>query len=167
MILHQKTIKFDGVLLVSAPDPPNPLFESTLKFKTTLSFPLPLYPVLVFVFFFLVFGGIRVPSKPLFVERDDHLRTLHIGFLRRHQVGFVGIFPTQNKQTNSSDCHLTQADILTPPTTPAVIQTLMFPFQQMPSSCGAYKPFHEEHEFSCGICGTNNPFWSQPSSKAP
>lgn len=101
-----------------SPDPPNPLFESTLKFKTTLSFPLPLYPVLVFVFFFLVFGGIRVPSKSLFVERDDHLRTLHIGFLRRHQVGFVGIFPAQNTQTNSSDCHLTRADILTPPNRP-------------------------------------------------
>lgn len=39
-------------------------------------------------------------------------------------------------------------------------------FQQLPSSYGAYKPFHEEHEFSCGICGTDNPFWSQASSKA-
>lgn len=30
-----------------------------------------------------------------------------------------------------------------------------------------YTPFHEEHEFSCGICGTDNSFWIQTSSKAP
>lgn len=40
-------------------------------------------------------------------------------------------------------------------------------FQQLPSVYDAYKPFHEEHEFSCGICGTDNPFWSQASSEAP
>lgn len=83
MILHQKTM-FSGVLLVSAPPPKN-----THKFKTTLSLPLPPYPVLVFVVFLLVFSGIRVPSESLFVEGDDHLWTLHVGLLRRHQVGFI------------------------------------------------------------------------------
>lgn len=34
-------------------------------------------------------------------------------------------------------------------------------------NCATHKPFHEEHEFSRGICGTNNPFWIQASSKAP
>lgn len=57
-----------------------------MEFKTTLPSPLPL---LVLVVLLLVFGGIRVPGEPLFVEGDDHLRTLDVGLLRRHQVGFV------------------------------------------------------------------------------
>lgn len=58
-------------------------------------------PVLVFVVLFLVFGGIRVPGEPLFVEGDDHLRTLDVGLLRRHQVGFIWVFPTQSENSNS------------------------------------------------------------------
>lgn len=100
MIIHQKTIKFDGVLLASAPspppdppNPPNPPSKVQWSSKLLCLWPLPLRPVLVFLVFFLVFGGIRVPSKPLFIERDDHLRTLHIGLLRRYQVSFIRIFP--------------------------------------------------------------------------
>lgn len=60
-------------------------------------------PALVFVLLFLVFSGIRVPGEPLFVERDDHLRTLDVGLLRRHQVGFIGIFPAQSENSKSGN----------------------------------------------------------------
>lgn len=89
---------FDGVLLVSAP--PSPPQAPLLKVQWSskqLSLTLPVCPVLVFVVFFLVFGRIRMPGEPLFVERDDDLRTLDIGLLRRHQVSFVWIFPAQAK----------------------------------------------------------------------
>lgn len=63
-----------------------------------------------FLLFFLVFGGIRVPCKSLLIERDDHLRTLHVGLLRRHQVSFIGVFPAKiNTKTSLTDCffHIT------------------------------------------------------------
>lgn len=31
--------------------------------------------------------------------------------------------------------------------------------------CWVNEPFHEEHEFSCRICGTDDPLWNQPSSE--
>lgn len=71
--------------LSAPPRPADPPVESTMEFKTSLPTP----SVLVFVVLFLVFGGIRVPGEPLFVERDDHLRTLDVGLLGRHQVGFI------------------------------------------------------------------------------
>lgn len=92
------------------PDPPQSPVESTMKFKTTVfSLPRPLRPVLVFVVFFLVFSRIRVPSKSLLVERDDHLRTLDVGLLRRDQISFIGVFPA-NTKTNSADLHLARGD---------------------------------------------------------
>lgn len=33
--------------------------------------------------------------------------------------------------------------------------------------CWVNWPFHEEHEFSCGIRGPDDSLWNQPSSKAP
>lgn len=100
----------------SPPDPTKPPVESTMVFKTTLSLPLPPFffffcPVLVFVVFFLVLGGIRVPSESLFVERDDHLRTLHVGLLCRHQVSFIWVFPAKTEKTTQKRIqHLARAD---------------------------------------------------------
>lgn len=82
---------------LSAPPWP-PLLK--VEWSSKLLFP-PL--VLVFVFLFLIFGGIRVPGEPLFVEGDDHLRTLDVGLLCRNQVGFIWIFPTQGENSNSGD----------------------------------------------------------------
>lgn len=74
--------------------PPLPsLMESTQKFKMTFLLLLPLRPVLVFLILLLVFGGVRVPGEPFFIERDDHLRTLDVGLFRRHKVRFIWIFP--------------------------------------------------------------------------
>lgn len=74
--------------------PPLPsLMESTLKFKMTFLLLLPLRPVLVFLILLLVFGRVRVPGEPFFIERDDHLRTLDVGLFRRHKVRFIWIFP--------------------------------------------------------------------------
>lgn len=124
------------------PDPPP--VESTMEFKTTLPSPL---PVLVFVVLLLVFGGIRVPGEPLFVERDDHLRTLDVGLLCRHQVGFIWIFPAQGQKK---------------------LKFRQFPHKRQTFwLCCVNKPFHEEHEFSRGICGTDDPLWNQPPSKPP
>lgn len=121
--------------------PRPPPVESKMEFKTTLPSPL---PVLVFVVLLLVFGGIRVPGEPLFVERDDHLRTLDVGLLCRHQVGFIWIFPAQSqKNSNSGNFHIRDR------------------------FCCVNKPFHEEHEFSRGICGPDDPLWNQPPSKPP
>lgn len=103
-------------------------------------------PILVFVVLFLVLGRIRVPCESLFVEGDDHLWTLDVGLLRWHQVGFIWIFPTQS-ENSSSGTFQTRGDY--------------FHFFWVS------KPFHEEHEFSCGICGADDPLWNQPSSKAP
>lgn len=130
---------------LSAPPwpPPLPAVESTMEFKTTLPSPL---PVLVFVVLLLVFGGIRVPGEPLLVEGDDHLRTLDVGLLRRHQVGFVWIFPAWSQKTK-------------PQIQATSTQELWL--------CYVNEPFHEEHEFSCGICGTDDPLWNQPPSEAP
>lgn len=87
-----------------APSRPQTLFPSSkLQF---LSVSPPRRSVLVLVFFFLVFGRIRVPSESLLVEGDDHLRTLHVGLLGGHQVGFVRVFPAQtekNKKATNSD----------------------------------------------------------------
>lgn len=92
------------------PRPPPPLVESTMEFKTTLPCPL---LVLVFVVLLLVFGGIRVPGEPLFVERDDHLRTLDVGLLCRHQVGFIWIFPAQGQKKPQIQATSTQqTDVL-------------------------------------------------------
>lgn len=129
--LHQKTNESDGVLLVSAPTPlPTPQIPCR-KYNEVqnYSFSIPPHPVLVLLVFFLVFGGIRVPSQSLFIERDDHLRTLHVGLLRRHQVGFIRVFPAQttNTKATSTDFHSAHADkyLMT------VIQSLMFQFKQL------------------------------------
>lgn len=157
----------------SPPDPTKPPVESTMVFKTTLSLPLPPFfffrPVLVFVVFFLVLGGIRVPSESLFVERDDHLRTLHVGLLCRHQVSFIWVFPAKTEKTTQKRIqHLARAEHIWIPSQHRQLHGHWYSsFQQLPSVYDAYKPFHEEHEFSCGICGTDNPFWSQASSEAP
>lgn len=61
--------------------------EGTTKFRATDLLFSP--HVLVLLLFFLTLRGIRVPSESLFVEGDDHLRTLPVGLLRRHQVSLV------------------------------------------------------------------------------
>lgn len=110
------------------PPPSLPLANLLLKVQWSsklqfLSLPLPLGPVLVFLILFLIFGGIRVPSESLFIERDDHLRTLHIGLLCRHQVSLVRIFPVQ--------AHRRLMTHFKSQTIGAVIQPLMFQFQQV------------------------------------
>lgn len=106
-----------GVLLASAPPlpiPQNPLSKVQWSSKLLFLSPCPLFffcPVLVFVVFFLVLGGIRVPSESLFVERDDHLRTLHVGLLCRHQVSFIWVFPAKTEKTTQKLIqHLARAD---------------------------------------------------------
>lgn len=94
--------------MVSCLSPPLPAPKSPSKVRWSsklLSLPPPTCPALVFVLLFLVFGGVRVPSESLLVERDDHLRTLHVGLLRRHQVGLVRVFPAQTK----TKCHQNKA----------------------------------------------------------
>lgn len=54
-------------------------------------------------------------------------------------------FSCTKQKTSSSDRHVTPNN---------------------PSRCSD-EPFHEEHEFSCGICGADDPLWSQASSEAP
>lgn len=164
-----------GVLLASAPPlpiPQNPLSKVQWSSKLLFLSPCPLFffcPVLVFVVFFLVLGGIRVPSESLFVERDDHLRTLHVGLLCRHQVSFIWVFPAKTEKTTQKLIqHLARAEHIWIPSQHRQLHSHWYSsFQQLPSVYDAYKPFHEEHEFSCGICGTDNPFWSQASSEAP
>lgn len=88
-------------------------------------FPWPSHHALVFVVFFLVFGGIRVPSESLLIERDDHLRTLHIGLLRWHQVSFIRVFPVQtNKFLNNTYRSRTSGGILSDTGVPECIHTI-------------------------------------------
>ena len=127
--LHYFQIKFElmsestpkdewvhGVVLASVPPPdptktPGPKYNGLQNYS--FSPPAPFFcPVLVFgVVFFLVFGGIRVPGESLLVERDDHLRTLHVGLLCRHQVSFIWIFPAKTEKRHKKTIqHLAQAD---------------------------------------------------------
>lgn len=75
------------------PDP-HPLLKTPkyIKLKTTVP---SLVVLLVLVLLLLVFGGIGVPGQSLFIEGDDHLRTLDVGLLGRHQVRLVRVFPEQ------------------------------------------------------------------------
>lgn len=170
MILHRKRQKEPLVSCLSLPPlptPPNPLSKVQWSWKLQfVSFPRSPFPCVSFC---------RLFSRPRW-DTSAMSVSLH---RKRWPPADTSRWPPSPAPsrlhqsfscTNGKQKHIqlsTSRHSFDSQTTEKVIQWLTFQFQQLPSGFGAYKPFHEEHELSCGICGSNNPFWIQPSSEAP